>query len=354
MRDLPSHAQWISESRTRHTPPPFPDPEAIWRLRRLIKRFRPDLIPAYGWLAHSAAAALVGKDIPFIIWGHDYGNVCAMRSLYRLEREVCSGPAPVKCLVCSTSSRGLAKGSVAAVSVLGVRPLLRRKTTALHSVSRYVAMVLSRDLRVRGAPSVVIANFHKEGTAEPADQTILRNLPSRPYILFVGALRRVKGIDELVEAYGCLQDPPPLVMVGPRMPDTPASFPPGVTVLNDVPHSTVMEMWDRALFGVFPSEWPEPLATVVHEAMSRGRPVVGTTPGGHEDMIDDGESGFVVPSGDARALSRVMARLIKDDELRERMGLVASERAKRFTSEVVVPQLERFYYDTVDLHQTQA
>jgi glycosyltransferase involved in cell wall biosynthesis len=215
-------------------------------------------------------------------------------------------------------------------------------------------MVLSRDLRVRGAPSVVIANFHKEGTAEPADQTILRNLPSRPYILFVGALRRVKGIDELVEAYGCLQDPPPLVMVGPRMPDTPASFPPGVTVLNDVPHSTVMEMWDRALFGVFPSEWPEPLATVVHEAMSRGRPVVGTTPGGHEDMIDDGESGFVVPSGDARALSRVMARLIKDDELRERMGLVASERAKRFTSEVVVPQLERFYYDTVDLHQTQA
>lgn len=354
IRDLPSRAQWISESRTRHTPPPFPDPEAIWRLRRLIKRFQPDLIPAYGWLAHSAATALAGKDVPFIIWGHEYGNVCAMRSLYRLEREICSGPAPVKCLVCSTAGRGLAKGSVAAASVLGVRPLLRRKTTAVHSVSRYVAMVLSRDLHVPGAPSVVIANFHQEGSAEPADQTIVHRLPGRDYILFVGALRLVKGIGELIEAYGSLQDPPPLVMVGTRMPDTPASFPPGVTVLNDVPHPTVMGMWDRALFGVFPSEWPEPLATVVHEAMSRGRPVIGTTPGGHEDMIDDGESGFIVPAGDARALSRAMARLVSDDGLRERMGSVASERAKRFTREVVVPQLERFYYDTVDLHRSQA
>jgi glycosyltransferase involved in cell wall biosynthesis len=212
-------------------------------------------------------------------------------------------------------------------------------------------MVLSRDLTVPGARSVVIANFHEEGNAGPADQAILRSLPSQPFILFVGALRRVKGIDELVEAYGCLQDPPPLVMVGSRTPDTPASFPPDVTVLNDVPHSTVMAMWDRALFGVFPSKWPEPLATVVHEAMSRGRPAIATTPGGHEDMIDHGESGFLVPAGDARALARAMAQLVTDDGLRERMGAVASERARRFTREVVVPELERFYYDTVDRHR---
>jgi len=81
-----------------------------------------------------------------------------------------------------------------------------------------------------------------------------------------------------------------LVMVGIRTPDTPESFPPGVTALTAVPHGTVMAMWQRALFGVFPSKWPEPLATVVHEAMSNGLPVIGTTPGGHEDMIDDGET----------------------------------------------------------------
>jgi glycosyltransferase involved in cell wall biosynthesis len=215
-------------------------------------------------------------------------------------------------------------------------------------------MVFSRDLAVPGAPSVVIANFHEESSATDADQTILHSLPSERYILFVGALRRVKGIDELVEAHGRLHDPPPLVMIGPRTPDTPESFPSHITVLSDVPHPTVMAMWDRALFGVFPSKSPEPLATVVHEAMSRGRPAIGTTPGGHEDMIDDGESGFIVPAGDARALSRAMARLVEDDGLRERMGVIAAERAKRFTRDVVVPKLERFYYDTVDLHRARA
>ncbi len=57
-------------------------------------------------------------------------------------------------------------------------------------------------------------------------------------------------------------------MVGIKTPDTPESFPDGVTALTAVPHATVMAMWERALFGVFPSKWPEPLATVVHEAMS--------------------------------------------------------------------------------------
>lgn len=353
IRDLPSRAQWISESSTRHTPPPFPDPEAVWRLRRLIKRFQPDLIPAYGWLAHSAAVALTGEDIPMVLWGHEYGNVCGMRTLYRLDREICSGPAPLKCLACSTAGRGPAKGPVAAASVFAARPLLKRKTSALHGVSRYVAMALDRNLRTPGTPSVVIPNFHEETGSEPADTSILDRLPDRPYILFVGALRRVKGVDELIDAYGRLPDAPPLVMVGIRTPDTPTHFPPGVTVLNDVPHPTVMAMWDRALFGVFPSKWPEPLATVVHEAMSKGRPAIGTTPGGHEDMIDDGESGFVVPAGDAAALAEAMARLLDDSELRAQMGAAALARSKRFTRDVVVPELERFYLETVDRHRVR-
>jgi glycosyltransferase involved in cell wall biosynthesis/GT2 family glycosyltransferase len=350
IRDLPSRMRWISEDPRRHTPPPFPDPEAVWHLRRLINDFKPDLVPAYGWLAHSAAAALIGKRIPLVIWGHEYGNVCAMRTMVR-GTEVCSGPAPAKCLACSTSGRGLAKGTVAAASVLGVRPLLRRKTTAIHSVSHYVASVLNRDLDIPGVPSVVIPNFHVDETAAPVDQEILDQLPPEPYILFVGAFRRLKGIDELIAAHQSLDDPPPLVMVGIKTPDTPDSFPEGVRALTAVPHATVMAMWEGALFGVFPSKWPEPLATVVHEAMSSERPVIGTTPGGHEDMIDDGETGFLVPGGNSEALAAAMARLIDDEALRERLGREAKRRASRFTREAVVPQLERFYYDTIAVSQ---
>jgi glycosyltransferase involved in cell wall biosynthesis len=352
IRDLPSRARWISEDPNRHTPPPFVDPEAVIRLRSLAREVRPDLVPAYGWLAHSAAAALTGLDVPMVLWGHEYGNVCAMRTLYHLEREVCSGPAPVKCARCAVSGRGVAKGAVAVASVYGVRPLLRRRVNAIHGVSRFVTDVLDRELGSAGTSAVTIPNFHDESRIGAPRQDILDRLPEEPYILYVGALRKVKGIDDLLAAYGDLEGAPPLVMVGIRTPDTPAKFPPGVVVLNDVPHPTVMAMWDRALFGVFPSRWPEPLATVVHEAMSRGRPVIGTRPGGHEDMIDDGESGFLVGSGDVGSLRNSMRRLVVDRELRDRMGIIALERSRRFTREEVVPELERFYLEVAGREKT--
>jgi glycosyltransferase involved in cell wall biosynthesis len=352
IRELPSRALWMSEDPVRQTPAPFPDPEAVWRLRRIIDDFEPDLIPAYGWLAHSAACALTGRDIPMILWGHDYGNVCAMRTLYRLNREICSGPALGKCMACATAGRGPVRGPLAVAGVLGMRRTLRKKVSALHSVSGFVASVLSRDLGRGRIPSVVIENFHEDkGLAEP-DHSILDRLPDQPFILFVGALSRVKGVKELLEAYSRLEQPPPLVMVGYPTPETPEHFPPGVTLLSEVPHPTVMAMWERALFGVFPSKWPEPLATVVHEAMSKGRPVIGTTPGGHEDMIDNGESGLIVPAGDSIALGQAMASLIEDDALRERMGAAAFERAKLFTRDIVMPKLEAFYYETVDRYRT--
>ena len=68
-------------------------------------------------------------------------------------------------------------------------------------------------------------------------------------------------------------------------------------------------------------------------------------------MIDDGETGFLVPGGDAEALAAAMARLIDDEALRERLGREAKRRASRFTREAVVPQLERFYYDTIAVSQ---
>src|SRR6266516_4110960 len=66
VRDTTSRLPWLSEDPQRHHAPPFPDPEATWRLRRLINDFKPDLVHGYGWLAHSAAAAMLGKRIPFL------------------------------------------------------------------------------------------------------------------------------------------------------------------------------------------------------------------------------------------------------------------------------------------------
>lgn len=334
-------------ARRRHQPP-FPDPVTVKQLRALIGESRPDVIHAAGWYTTSVAAAVGRSEIPLLLSARDYGFSCPKVTLL-YDGALCSGPALGKCLDCAGRHYGVPRGWIATLSVLGSRGLLERRMTGLHSVSHFVDEMMGRDfIRSEAGASVprkVIPSFRIEDP-EPRDPDLLAKLPAGPFILFVGALRPLKGLDVLLRAYEQLDSPPALVLVGTREPDTP-SIPAGVVTLDGLPHSAVLAAWERSLFGVMPSRWPEPLGSVVHEAMSRGRAVIGTRPGGHEDMIDDGESGLLVPSGDVRSLRDAMQRLIEDAPYRDRLGARAAERADEFTAERVVPQFEALYRQLV-------
>jgi glycosyltransferase involved in cell wall biosynthesis len=236
---------------------------------------------------------------------------------------------------------------VAVASIFGAGPLLRREVTAIHSVSQFTADVADRNLKVPGTTPVVIPNFLEADPAAKADEELLASLPSDPFVLFVGHLRAYKGIDVLLEAYEQMADPPPLVMVGTIGPDTPARFPEGVTVLTYVPHATVMGLWERALFGVSPSIAPEALPSVVLEAMSRGKAMIGSRIGGYADLIEEGVNGLLAPPGDAESLAEAMTLLSEDDALRERLGEAARERSRDFTPDAVLPRIEKLYRDTI-------
>jgi len=328
--------------------PPFPDPVAIVAVWKLIRRFRPDAVHAYGWISYSCAIALTGSRVPLVLAARDYGYGCANRTLLR-HRRPCEGPALAKCLNCAGQNYGRPKGWLAALGVLGSRRLLRRKAAALHSVSAYVEETVQRDLW-RGRPfpipshvipdPVATAVTDLEKDAEDVS-AILAQLPAEPFILFVGALRQVKGVSELLAAYRQLDGPPPLVLIGTMEPDSPTVIPEGVRVIVDAPHPAVLEAWHRSLFGVFPSVFPEPFGTVVAEAMSRGKAVIGTSPSGHTDLIEPGTTGLLVPRGDVQALAAAMRTLITDPQQREALGRAAARRAARFSPESTLPRLER-------------
>ena len=64
----------------------------------------------------------------------------------------------------------------------------------------------------------------------------------------------------------------------------------------------------------------------VMEAMAAARPIVATRVGGVPELIDDGESGVIVPPGDARALAAAIVTLLHDPTRQRRLGAAASER----------------------------
>jgi glycosyltransferase involved in cell wall biosynthesis len=349
LRGAVSRAPALSADPVRYTPPPFPDPELSLRLARLIAHYRPDLVHAYGWITYSCRVALRDNHVPLLVCLRDYGNVCAVRTMLRQTEdgvEACSGPAWGKCLSCASRTYGPVKGAVSVASVLGQRRTLCRRLDGVHSVSTFVEKIATEFLLGdRDVTRRVIPDYRDDNGAAELPGSIAARLPPQPYILFVGAFRRNKGDQVCIDAYDRLTDPPPLVMAGNRgQEDLPVSAKdPGmrmITQLVDVPHRAIAGLWDRALFGVCPSVAPEALGNTIHEGMSRGKAVIGTRPGGHSDMIDDGESGLLVPSGDVPALAAAMNGLLADPDARVRLGEAARTRAGAFRHDVVTPQLD--------------
>lgn len=356
LKDLRTAVPRFTPSSKQHHHPGYPDPLVVWRLRRILQEFQPDIIHAYGWFTYSLAVALQGKAIPLVIAARDYAYGCTTRTLLYHGQTTCSGPAMTKCLGCAAQLYGSPKGWVAVLGSQVSLPLLRGKVGGVHSISTYVQSMVQRDfLQQPGRPvqEAVIASFRESSpeerySADPALQPYIAQLPKEPYIMFVGALRRVKGVEQLLAAYEQLSSPPPLVLIGTYEADSPRHFPPGVHVLSNFPNRAVMAAWEGALFGVMPSLLPEPLGSVIYEAMNRGKAVIGTKPGGHTDMIVHGETGLLTPLGDVTALTAAMQQLIADPALCTRLGQAAKGRAAQFTADISVPRFEQFFQQVID------
>jgi glycosyltransferase involved in cell wall biosynthesis len=65
---------------------------------------------------------------------------------------------------------------------------------------------------------------------------------------------------------------------------------------------------------------PEPFGRVILEGMLLGKPVVASAAGGVPELIEDGETGFLFAPGDAQALAERLVLLLRDPELRRRVG----------------------------------
>ena len=91
----------------------------------------------------------------------------------------------------------------------------------------------------------------------------------------------------------------------------------------------------RAL--LFPIDWPEPFGLVMIEAMACGTPVIAWRRGSVPEVVEEGESGFVVASED-----EAVAAVGRLGRLDRRAVRAAFER--RFTAEAMARQYARLYW----------
>ena len=92
----------------------------------------------------------------------------------------------------------------------------------------------------------------------------------------------------------------------------------------------------------------EGLGLVYLEAGAAGTPSIGTRGCGAADAIVEGETGFLVTQGDARAAADALLRLLGDEALRDRMGRAARERACTWSWAALARRLVTRYRGLLD------
>ena len=83
----------------------------------------------------------------------------------------------------------------------------------------------------------------------------------------------------------------------------------------------------------------EPFGIVVIEAMSLGKPVIATTPGGPREVLIHETSGLLVPHGEAQALADAIRRLLSDPDLAAKLGNEAAKAALRHDGRLYAPKV---------------
>ena len=322
--------------------PPFPDPELILGLRRIIDQERPDVIHGHNWLIRSLMPRFARTGAAMVVTLHDYGVVCAKRSfLYR--DAPCTGPGFSKCLHCAGRHYGVARGMGVTLGNWAMRPAQRASVDMFLPVSSAVAV--GNELAHLNLPHQVVPNFVPVDIADRADDAdpALADLPAGPFWLYVGARSRHKGLNILLEAYAGLEHAPPLVVIGPPTEDTFPELPRGTVVLGGLRHAAVMAAWRRAQLGIVPSVFPDPCPTVALEAMAAAVAVIGSKVGGLPDLVADGATGLLVPPADPAALRAALGRIVDEPDLARRMGDAGRERVAAFTATSVIGRIEGIY-----------
>lgn len=170
-------------------------------------------------------------------------------------------------------------------------------------------------------------------------------------LLFVGRVKRQKGLHTAVIALGYLGKRARLRAVGPvEEPEYVAEVAElaratgtldRIEIAGAVEHERVPALLADADALVFPSEKPEAFSRLVLEAFATGTPVVGTTLGGTGEVLLEGATGLTFPPGNARELARQAARLMDEPGLAARLTAAARKLVEeKYSLGFTVDQIE--------------
>jgi len=114
---------------------------------------------------------------------------------------------------------------------------------------------------------------------------------------------------------------------------------------------SIPSLINEASFVLMPSRLRESFGLVAVEAALMGRPIIASRVGGIPEVVQDAETGFLVPSEDPAAIAATVSDLLEDPARARKMGARARERAlEQFSIERCASEFESVYSKACERH----
>lgn len=299
----------------------IPDPRAIFRLRRLIRSFQPDVIHS-----HMVHANLLARVTRLFV--------------------------PMKLLICTAHS--INEGG-------RLRNLLYRITDPLCDLMTHVSQeAVDRYIQIKAAPRRKIIfipngiNLEHFSRSEQ-ERLLLRSeigLEDRFIWLALGRLVPEKDYETMLRAFGeALRAHPAshllIAGIGPeraRLEELCRTLQLEQSVQFLGMRTDVTRLMSAADGYLMSSKW-EGLPMVLLEASASGLPIVATDVGGNKEVVHDGVSGYLAEASNPDQLAECMIKVMtRPEEIRSNMGRAGREYVSRhFNINTIVERWENLY-----------
>ena len=306
-KDLAGQVRRLPSGATLHVLPPFPRMELYRRfatyqshLNNKLAEIGADVVHAQGAIHHGYVALGSGRPAVITVHGVQSEDSKHQSSFYlRLRKWL--------------------------VSRLVERYNLSH-TRHLIAISRYVtsyfSQLLRSDIDVHYIPNAIDSNFFK-----------LEDQAGGNTVLFAGRVIQRKRVLDLVQAFAQVAEQCPtaqLRIAGEYQSEKEyseairtfiksAKLEQRVHLLGPLGEADVLQEFARCDVLALPSA-QETTPMVIAQAMAAAKPVVATPVGGVAEMVNDGQTGFLIDLGDITGQAKALTQILQNPALRTQMG----------------------------------
>jgi glycosyltransferase involved in cell wall biosynthesis len=318
------------------------NPWALWTLRRVLADFQPDIVHVRMFLTQlSPLILLLLRDRPSLYHITLYEAICPLGTKMFPDGHHCQVQAGWVCY----DNQCL---PLRAMLPQMLRMMLWR---CWHEAFNLIV-----------ANSEAVRNHFLREVAKPVE-VVLNGIPIRPsrpplsfppMVAFAGRLVREKGAEVLVRAFARVVKglPDARLLLAGEGPErnhlkkliANLNLSQSISMLGHLPHPELERKFSTVWIQAVPSLWEEPFGNVAAESMMRGTAVVASNSGGFMEIVQDGQTGILVPPGDEVALAEALVLLLGNRDLAEQMGRAGREMAlKHFSETTYVDKFVQLY-----------